>query len=297
MLDDFEMRLADHLADALAGTAGLGAVVRLGVSGPGAGGSVDVALGILRAEPDASVGDDERDRIQRIDGIRLRPTLHLQGAVRVRLAGTPEDGETPATTRARLVRVMDRVLLALHEEDVRRGLAFGGGGDSGFELDGFRLLAIDTLPGEIDPATIDLSYRFAGRFWPLGEEVTGPAIREIPTRIAVLPVELPNGLRVHAGAEAIEVPLRADLRALNGADARIIARLRGAAPPGALVGETDDAPEGFVAFARSTDGAFRIRYRPPDSVAGHTTARIETRLAAPVDLAVELGEVAVEVLP
>jgi hypothetical protein len=74
-----------------------------------------------------------------------------------------------------------------------------------------------------------------------------------------------------------------------------MARLRGASPPGQLVGSTADVPTGWSAFAPDPDGTFNIVYRPPASVATPVRVGVSTALSRPERPIVSLAELDIEV--
>lgn len=300
MLDAFEVRLADLLADELVGVANLGPIGRSGAVAAAAVGAVGIAVRIARARPTAEVGDDQRERLGARGEIRLRPRLHLEGDAVLALRAVAPAGAAAGTARQRLLSVLDAVLLALHGEAVRTGRAFQlPPQDLGFDLDGFRLASFDPLPGEAnDPLSADLVYRYSGRFWPVEEPVAGDVIASLPTRMAVMPVQVPERIVARAAGGDIAVPIRVDLRAMRGAPASLAARLAGAAPPGSLVGDPAViVPPGFVGFPAAPDGAFRLVYRPPQQLATRTDVRVQTRLAHADRPSIGLADFVIEVLP
>lgn len=299
MLDAFETRLTDLLADALVGTPNLGPIGRSGAVAAPAAGNVGIAIRVAGASSTGQVGDDERERLGPRGAIRLRPLLHLEGDAVLRLeVATPRPADA-AEVRQRLVTVMDAVLLALHREPVRNGREFLTNVDQGFELDGFRLAALGAAPEQSDdPRTFELTYHFAGRFWPVEEPAEGGLIVNLPTRLTVMPVRLPERISARAGGGDVQVPIHIDLRATNGAPSLLAARLAGAAPPGALVGDPAAAvPDGFTGFPQSDGGIFRLVYRPPETLSARTEVRVQTRLAHADRPTISLTEFAIEVLP
>lgn len=298
MLDSFESRLADLLADALAGAENLGPLGRAAsIAGPDAG-EVGIAVRIASFAPQPHVGDDRRAELRGADRIRLRPTLHLAGEARVRLMARPPPGPAALEARARLIAMLDRVLLALHPERVRSGQDFATSEDQGFELDSFRLSgAAPPSPEAADPLSVELTYGFAGRFWPVEAPAEGDLITTLPTRLTVLPVRLPERITARAGGANVVVPLRLDLDATGGAASAIAARLEGAAPPGALVGDGTGAPAGYAGFAVGADGVADLVYQPPADLAGRAEVRVETRLAHPDRPSIPLARFTIEVLP
>lgn len=297
MFDAFEIRLADLLANALVGAANLGPVGRAGaVADPGAG-DVGITARVATFEPEPHVGDDRRARIRDAASIRLRPTLHVAGQAVIRLTSEPPAGPQRIEGRARLMAMLDSVLLALHPEAMRTGRAFDTGADQGFELDEFRLRNVSPLPEAADDILrIDLGYGFSGRFWPVVTHPEGGTITTIPTRVVAMPVRLPDRIVAQAGGASLSVPIRLDLSASDGAVSAVAARLEGAAPPGALVGDGTPAPAGFTGFAVGANGQSDLVYQPPATLAGRAEVRVETRLAHPDRPSIPLTRFAIEVL-
>ena len=297
MFDAFEIRLADLLANALVGAANLGPVGRAGAVAAPSAGEVGLSVRVAEFAPEPHVGDDRRAEIRDATSIRLRPTLHVAGRVLVRLTATPPNGPQGIEARARLVTMLDRVLLALHPEAMRSGQGFDTGADQGFELDSFRLQSVGPLPEAAeDVLQIDLGYGFAGRFWPVVTHPEGDVITTMPTRIVAMPVRLPERLVAQAGGANLSVPLRLDLSAADGAATAVAARLEGAAPPGALVGDGTPAPAGYTGFAVGADGLSDLVYQPPANLTGRAEVRVETRLAHPDRPSIPLTRFTIEVL-
>lgn len=305
MLDAFEARLIEVLAAGLAGVPALQAVVRPrdGLVEP-EGDAVQLRVRLLDARPQAEVGDDERARLRQGGDWRRRITLRLEGEVelafRIGVAKPPQR----AQQRERLVRVVDRALVVLAGEALRTGEALRSDHDLGFELEGLRLLAIDApregdgVGGEARALTIRC--RYVGRFWPVGEEQAGVAIRELPVREVVLPIGLPSDLRVAAGGE-LAIPLQLQLEVLEiGAAAlperAILAKLLGASP-GELLGAPEPGAPAWIRFVADAEQPSRyvIRYRAPASVAGKAEVRVALGVARPGAARIDLGTLRVEV--
>jgi hypothetical protein len=194
--------------------------------------------------------------------------------------------------------VVDRVLAATHDDRVRSGAAFATSQDQGFELRSFAFRSMASVPDSpASFAALRLLFEFAGRFLPVEAAIDGDAIRSLPTRLAIVPVQAPVGLHTRAGDPDLSIPLRMDLRSLNGASPRVIARMRGAAPPGTLVGDGTNVPPGnWKAFVPDASGVVTIVYRPPAAlVGGDVRIELETALSRPSEPAVRLAEVAFEV--
>src|SRR5262249_25089371 len=150
-----------------------------GLSAPG-GDKVQLRVRLLDARPQAEVGDDERARLREGGDWRRRIVLRLEGEGELAFHIGPANQAERPQQRERLVRVVDRTLIVLADEQLRSGAALRSDHDLGFELDGLRLLALEA-PREADEAggegrTLTIRCRYAGRFWPVGEEQAGVAI-------------------------------------------------------------------------------------------------------------------------
>jgi hypothetical protein len=277
MIDAFEARLANLIADRLAGTTEIVAVDRMrdGLSQPTATGP-RAALAVVSAEPDMELGDDRQERLGGRGARAERPVVRLAGEVVIRLE--VREATNPGQ-RIALMRGLDRLLLTLQEEDIRTGEAFQTGADLGFALDGgFRLARVTAPPTGTNLSIhrrFDLFYSYSGRFWPVIAPVAGPRIDTIPTRVAVLPMALPTGATARAGV-ALDLRIPLDLRATSGAPSTLVGRLQGATPPGSLVGATAGLPPGFVRLD-VTDGAVLLRYQPPAVVTEPVEVGVELR--------------------
>lgn len=292
MLDAFEARLADLFADLLAGAPDLRLPQRgLPTAAPNAG--ILPVLRVLTAGAAAVLGDDA-PRVRRLPGgLGLRTVLELEGTVGLDLIPAA-DVERPARLRA-----LDRVLVAFQAEAVRTGAAFADGTDQGFALHGFRLrdaVSPELEPGGL-PGRLRLTFAFQGDFWPVRPDEDGPAITAIPTRLVSLPVQVPQGLTARAGGPELLVPLALDLRSLGAGPARVVARLRGAAPPGSLQGDAAGAPPGFIGFPVDAAGVVRLVFRPAAVLDAPALATIQVMLAGTGRPTVALAEVPVRVLP
>lgn len=305
MIDAFEARLIEVLGDGLASVAALSVVGRPrdGLAAP-TGDQVQLRVRMIDARPQLEVGDDERARFRQGSDWRRRITLRLEGEVELAFRiGEANPAQRPQQ-RERLVGVVDRALVLLADEPVRSGQAFRSDDDRGFELDGFRLLALEA-PRELDSTgeegrLFTLRYHYAGRFWPVGEEQAGVAIRELPVRQVVLPIGLPTGLRVKAGSD-LDIALSVDISAMEiGAAAlpqtAILARLLGASP-GELLGGASAVAPGWVRITADPEQAnrFVVRYRSPAAVTGKAEARIALGIDRPEAARVDLGTLKVEV--
>lgn len=292
MLDAFETRLADLLADLLAGQEEIAGVARAGATSAFGPKGARVHVRVLSGAPRSVLGDDEREALGQKGAYTLRQTLRLEGQVQLELSVLAAAKDP----RVALLKAVDRVLLALHAGDVRTGGAFKTDADLGFELDGFRLEGVTTPASPtVDDRRIQIDYRYSGAFWPLAPAESGKPITTVPVRLAVLPAGLPEGLSVSAGGADLDVPITLDLRAMGGATGLLAARLRGAAPPGQLVGGTSGGPPGFVVYAPGEDEQYHLRYRPPATLSGRARVRVELRLAQPDRPTVAVGELSLEV--
>jgi hypothetical protein len=262
MIDAFEARAADLLADRLSTTA-------------------QVRLWVGAARPWLEVGDD-REQVRRgPGGFELRPVLRLAGELFIELEiGAPgEGGPGAAVQRQTLIGALDQLLVALNDGAVRDGTAFATDVDQGFELDGFRLDRVEQAPDALsDFRRIRAVYAYAGRFWPVQPALAGPAIETLPTRIVVLPAKRPEVLAAVAGGPDLEIPIALDLRVRSTAIARVVARLLGASPPGALIGDPTGLPPGSVGYVPD-DGRFQLVYRPPVSLSKSTRVSVELSLS------------------
>ncbi|MCI0508183.1 MAG: hypothetical protein L0Z73_19065 [Gammaproteobacteria bacterium] len=300
MLDPFESRLADMLSDGLAGMDNI--VVRprddladLLVADTD---RVVIVVRLLTAASDNQLGDDARERLGQRGDYQLRASLFLTGEVAVDfiVAETPQDGDAELN-RPLLLKVLDKALVVLHEENLRKGRAFQTGNDIGFDLTGFRLTGLGPVAEQKDNfRMLRATYHYAGRFWPVELLAEGNVIQTLPTRIAVLPVQIPQNIQANAGSEDVTIPLHVDLRSLNGAPVRLVARMKGASPPGQLVGDTTNVPPGgYVAYIPNAEGVFELVYRPPASLSNDTQVRISLGLAHTERATISLGELSIRV--
>jgi hypothetical protein len=300
MLDSFESRLTDMLADGMAGVDNV--VVRprddIAELVDADTGRVVIVVRLLTASADNQLGDDARERLGQRGEYQLRTSLFLTGDVAVEfiVAETPKH-EDMELNRPLLMQVLDKALVVLHAENLRKGRAFQTDTDLGFDLTGFRLTEIAPVPEQTDNIRkLRATYRYAGRFWPMGTPAQGDVIQTLPTRIAVLPIQIPQNILAKAGGEDITIPLQVDLRSLNGAPVRLVARMQGASPPGQLIGDTTNVPAGgYVAFAPDEEGLYALVYRPPASLSNNTRVRISLGLAHPEHATISLGELIIQV--
>jgi hypothetical protein len=295
MLDSFEARVTDLVADELNGIAAVQTITRPRSDVSTDPDRVAIVVRTLSAAPDVNFGDDARERLGSRGQYQLRTTLRLAGQLAISATINPSGGTNVADRRRIVMDVVDALLVALQRSSIRSGQDFQTGVDLGFDLDGFRFAGLST-PDDAPHSfsTISALYDFSGRFWPVETPEEGDEITAVPTRIAVLPIQIPERLRAVAGTDLL-VPLRLDLRALNGASARVMARLRGAAPPGQLVGATSDVPAGWTAFTPQPDGSVDIVYRPPATVATPVRVGVSTALSRAQRPFVALAELTIEV--
>jgi hypothetical protein len=298
VLTAFEQQLITVLTEGFVGPppAGEPRVSVLTSAGEAPGANVDVVISAdlrqARVWPD--FGDDSLVERREGDVWRLRTELALEGDASILLAAVTG---TPTEQRTRLLQALDRLLVALDPPDVRQGRAFATDADEGFALEAFRFVRLDPDPANApDPARVRVTYAWKGRFWPVRVDPEGPAISRIPTRIAVLPMRLPDRLVVRAGSGANPVPVRIDLRAHAGAAPRLFARIKGLGP-GQLVGSGAAAADGFVGSEAGADGVFPLTYAPPGAVASRTQLAIEFSLGSPAGRTVLLDELQIEVVP
>ena len=297
MIDGFEARLTDLIADRLAGTTEIVSVARMRDGFPDAALTAPSAgVMVLSADPDTELGDDKLEVLGGRGERAERPVLRLAGEVLVRLEVR---AAASLSERAAMVQALDRLLLELHDPAVRNGRAFDTGQDLGFSLDGgFRLARVVTASSAVvsaDHRRFDVVYAYAGRFWPV-ETPTGPSITNVRARAAVLPMPIPSGLSTQAGAGALPIDVPIDLRASGGAIPDLAARLQGAAPPGALQGTTAGLPPGFVRVP-VIDGAARLSYLPPATLETRVEVGIEIRYAGVESSFPVLARLPVEVTP
>jgi len=297
MLDAFEARLADLFADLMAAEPALRPPLRsLPVAAPAT--LIQPVLRVLTAVATTAVGDDAPQQRRRADGIGLRTVLPLEGEVAIDLV------PAASVPRADRLTALDLVLAALQAADWRSGAAFADGTDQGFLLRGFRFtgaMLADEPPAAPALPTLRAVFRYEGDFWPVRPEEEGPAITSIPLRLAVLPVNAVEALVARAGGADLPIPVGIDLRAITlpgpgGGALRVVARLRGAAPPGSLVGDAAALP-GYVSYPVAQDGVARLVFRPPAAVAATALAGIELALEGAGRPRVALAELAVRVLP
>jgi hypothetical protein len=295
MLDGFEARLADLVADELNGIAAIEVVTRPRSDLTTAPDRVALVVRTLSATPDVTMGDDARERLGTRGSYRLRTMLRLTGQVAIDAVVSPTGGADLEDRRPIVMTVVDRLLVAFQRASIRSGRDFQTDVDLGFDLDGFRFAGV-AAPSEAPASfsTIRAIYDFTGRFWPIEAPVEGDAIAALPTRLAVLPVRIPERIQARAGQD-LTIPLHIDLRALNGAAARVMARLRGASPPGQLIGSGADVPAGWFAFTPDPEGAVALVYRPPAAVPTPVRVGVSTALSRAERPLVPLAELDIEV--
>lgn len=301
MINAFESRLTDMLADSLSGVSEVQLVTRprydMDTAAPSAT-EAAVVVRVLTAKSQTKLGDDSLERQGQKGAYELRTMLYLSGTVELEIVIDPgSTGTEVEQRRATLMHSLDQLVLSLHNEEVRNGRAFQTGADLGFDLDGFRLVSIEPPAEEPDNfARFRMLYSYSGRFWPVETPAEGDLIRTLPTRIAVLPMQIPEKNVAIAGGSDITIPIHVDLRALNSASARLMARLRGASPPGNLVGDTTGMPPGgWVFWVPDSDGIFQIIYHPPASVSGTVFVGVSSALDTESGPRIALGDFDIEV--
>jgi hypothetical protein len=303
MIDGFEERLADLIADRLAAVTELQLVTRPRANLPAlAADRGRVVAAVLQGAPVADLADPPRELFRTGSTLATRPLLRLTGTAA--LAVETQDGGAGPGARPLLFRLMDQLLLTMADPQVREGAAFVADEDLGFALERFELTEV-----KFEEATEGLRravarYAYTGRFWPVEPAQAAGAIRALPVRMAVLPAGLPDQLRVRAGGDPLRIPVVLDLRALQvgeaagAADPRLVARLMGASAPGALEGgQAGEAPPGATIYAPDAAGGFTIVYRPPAAVAGRVRARVGLGLAHGAHPTIAVGVLAIEVGP
>ncbi len=295
MIEPFEAALADLLADRVGGDAAVEAVFR---PRDGLAPLDDDAARVLVRVADGRVPEEVGvDRLERLDRTRERATLRLAGRVRIDVQIGAGSGPAAQRQREVLWRAADAVLVALNDDDVRSGRVWGDAHEQGFAIDRFRCEEVrEALPPALpDHHHLEIGCGYEGRFWPVVAVAEGGVIRApIRTRIVVGDLESPSGLRVPSGGGELVVGVRVDLRALGLAQPRLLGRLLGAEPPGSLVGEVDDVPEGAVAYSPDPDGVFRVRFQPAaPPAAGLATAVLS--LASAEAPTVSVGRLQIEV--
>lgn len=288
MLDAFEARLADLFADRLMGAPDLLAPQRSLPAAPPGDGILPV-LHVTGVAASPLLGDDAPQMRRLPGGLGLRTVLELQGVVAMDLVPAAD------ISRDAWLRALDAVLVAFQASDMRSGAAFADGTDQGFALRGFRFRDAQAQEGE--PGRLRANFTFDGDFWPVRPEEEGPAIASIPARLVSLPLRVPEGLVARSGGADLIIPLALDMRSLGGGPPRVVARLRGAAPPGSLVGDPAGAPAGFTGFPVDDAGIAQLVFRPAAALAAAANATIQVALASTGQSTVALAEIAVRVLP
>jgi hypothetical protein len=306
MLNSFESRLINMLADGLAQGDLKALVLRpqeaLSTLLAEEQGRVLILVQILSAETDSHLGDDALERLGEKGAYQQRPVLYLRGQVAIDLLIARNEESTDDSSRTALLHVLDQTILLLHESKIRQGRGFHIGQgqereDQGFDLDGFRLVDVLPLPKTLTDVfqQMRLSYDYSGRFWPVEVPADGKMIRHLPTRIVVLPIQIPTGITTHAGNSNVEVPIRLDLRSWEEAPRQLVARLRGAAPLGSLVGDVSDLPAGYAGYLPNVEGDFVVVYRPPADLSSDIQVHIELGLSRPEQSSLSLGELTIGV--
>ena len=250
-------------------------------------------------QPAARVGDDEQELLGQRGAYRQRPVLRLEGEIRLDLTvAEAADEQEAQLQRGTLLGALDQLLLALHPAHTRNGADLRTEEDRGFALDGLRFARLEHTDEEQPQGHrhLTLYYAFSGRFWPVGVAVEGVTIQTIPSRTVVVPLLIPDGLLARAGGSDLQIPITADLRPLGGAVPGMLARLRGARPPGELLGDPAGAPAGWILLAPATDGErFHLLYRPPSHLTGRALVQVELALGDAQGVHLPLGSIAIAV--
>jgi len=301
MIGGFEARLAELITDRLAEVPELSVVARPGAPMPAPVADTGrVVVAVVQTAPLGDVADAGREVFRAGSTLATRPLLRLHGMVALAVETT--DAAGVLGTRGVLFRLVDALLLSLDDPEVRAGAAFATDEDLGFALDRFQLsdVAFQDPSGGTQRAVV--RYAFTGRFWPVEPAQAAGAIRSLPVRVVVLPAGLPERLRARAGGAPLRIPVTLDLRTLEVGDGsgaaapRLVARLLGASPPGALEeGEVTDAGRAYAPDLGDAAGAFTVVYRPPAVVAGTARVRVGLGLAHGPRRTIAVGELAIEV--
>ena len=299
MIEPFEAALADLLADRIGAVDAVQEVTRWSDGLPSLQPDETlVVVQVLDGELSADLGSDRDEELRRPGGIELRTSLRLEGRVRIAVEiGTASNPADRAAQRSVLMTAVDEVLAALHDDDVRTGAVWGDHPDQGFAIERFRLEQFEhaTEPAE-DFHRLDVSCRYRGRFWPVVPAIEGDVIEEpIRVRTALLDARLPVGLRARGGGPDVFAPVTLDLRAVGGAEPRLVARLAGAAPPGELVGDDTGVPPASVGYLPDESGRYRVVFRPAPALAASATARVVLSLSAPDRPTARVGEFEIQV--
>lgn len=299
MLNALENRLIDLLADLLARETQVQLVSRpradLAIAAVDPD-RVAVVVQVLSVSTDSRLGDDARDRSGQKGGYQLQTVLRLNGQMAIDLIINPAAGANLESHRQTLLHVLDRLLAALHTASFRNGRSFQSNLDLGFDLEGFRLAragAPENAPAGF--STVRAIYDFSGRFWPLEPLLAGEVISQLPLRLAILPVRIPELPVAQAGGPDLAIPLHLDLRVLNGAPVLVLARLRGASPPGKLAGSAANAPAGWTGFTPDSAGIATLIYQPPTTLAQSARVTVSTALGGTSQPPVTLAEFDIEV--
>ena len=298
MIDQFEIALADLLADRAGSHPAVQSVRRAGVEKPDpADGAALVVVAVVDAVACDEVGID---RPERVTATIERRSQRLGGRVKIEVSVGPSDGPgSGAQQRTALWQAADAVLVVVHNPEVRDGSVWGADHAHGFAIDGFRLARVSEPPppdsGNDD--RLDIWCDYAGRFWPVEPLIEGDVIVEpIPTRLVLLDARLPIGLAAQSGGPELVVPLGVDLRSFD-ATPRLVARLSGAAPPGELIGDDADVPTGSVGYLPDDRGRFTVVFRPASSLTAPADAHVGLGLASADRPTVTIGELQIKVLP
>jgi hypothetical protein len=267
MFDLFEKRLADLIADGLSTETGVQLVTRprsnLSTVAP-SNVKVIIIVTLFDAHSDDRMGDDSFEKRGIRGDYKLKTVLRMSGTVVLECRISPTGGSSLEKRRVTLLRVIDSLMVFLHSTDVRNGKKFDLPIDQGFKIQGFRLQSVTPVVGaESDFSRMELRYHFSGQFWPVKPEVDGDVITSIPSRLAILPLAIPEQITMKAGASVQAIKFTCDTRNLGGASIAIVARLPGASPAGTLSGDTAGLTGGWTAFPVNSSGECTINYIPP----------------------------------
>ncbi len=282
MLNSFEKRLADLIADGLSTEAGLQLVTRPRSDLPSVASANSKAVVIVRlfdARCDGHMGDDGLERRGARGEYRLKTILTMSGTALLECRISPTGGASLEQRRLTLLRVVDSLMLFLHKPEVRNGKAFDLTEDQGFKIEGFRLDSLAHPTGvDDDFSRIELRYHFNGQFWPVEPEIEGAVITMMPSRLTVLPLGIPESITVKAGAPVQSIAFFCDKRESGGALMEIVARLRGASPAGVLSGDTTGLTGGWTSFPVTSSGECSILYAPPAGISKTVIDRLVVAL-------------------
>jgi hypothetical protein len=301
MLDSFEKRLAAIIADGLSANANIQLVTRpRGNINTVAPSNVKAVLIVKlnTAQPDLHMGDDNRQRMGVKGDYKLKTVLNLKGSASIECRIAPIDGAQLEKRRSILLTVLDSLLAMMQADSIRNGRAFDNDTDQGFRIEGFRLAEINPIVDTAESfSRIEVVFNYNGQFWPVVPEAEGDAIELLPMRMAILPLEMAEHVKVKAGVAQQAIPVRMDIRAMSGAVASVVARLSGASPAGTLSGDTSGLVDGWTGFTVNAQGECRIAYVPPTSIAAPATDHVVLAMRTEQGVGALLGEFDILVEP